>query len=397
MKRKALCRIICVLLLTFWVEVKAQSPSYSDSVEVSLLTCGAGEEVWAQYGHTAIRWNDRKTGEDIVVNYGIFSQNQPYFLLRFIFGLTDYKVDTQSMTTFLRQYAYEGRSVVEQTLNLTPSEKQQIYAALIENLKPKNVVYRYNFFYDNCTTRAHHLLLKGLKGRLQSQWRGDSNMTYRRMIHQWNAETPWVRLGEDLLLGIEADQLVTTTQQLFLPDNLRKYYGGATINGRPLVSETHTLLYAATPPITNISASLTPLTAAIVFAILASVVFVMELWRKKKCRVWNIFLTLTSGIIGLVLFAMVFSEHPCVDVNAILLFFNPLALVLLFGSLCKRVGKKMCIAWFVWEVMIFIGLITAIFQSIPLPILIVASFLLLNCGMQIYFAKCGNAHLRKLT
>lgn len=52
-----------------------------DSLEVSLMTCSPGQEVYALYGHTAIRVNNYATGEDWVFNYGMFSFNRPEFHL----------------------------------------------------------------------------------------------------------------------------------------------------------------------------------------------------------------------------------------------------------------------------------------------------------------------------
>ena len=63
----------------------------------SLLTCGPGRESYSIYGHTAIRFKNFATGEDLVVNYGIFDMSKKYFVLRFIFGLTAH---TMSITTY---------------------------------------------------------------------------------------------------------------------------------------------------------------------------------------------------------------------------------------------------------------------------------------------------------
>ena len=48
-------------------------------------------------------------------------------------------------------YKKWGSSITEQVLNLTADEKRQLQTALSINLKPENKVYRYNYFYDNCT------------------------------------------------------------------------------------------------------------------------------------------------------------------------------------------------------------------------------------------------------
>ena len=71
-----------------------------DSVQISLLTCSPGHEVWSLYGHTAIRVYDPQHAQDIVINYGMFNYKQPYFVLRFVFGLTDYEMGIESFDMF---------------------------------------------------------------------------------------------------------------------------------------------------------------------------------------------------------------------------------------------------------------------------------------------------------
>ena len=69
-----------------------------DSVEVSLLTCSPHEEIYSLYGHSALRWHSGE--QDIVFNWGMFSFNKPYFVLRFVFGLTDYELGAYPYDTF---------------------------------------------------------------------------------------------------------------------------------------------------------------------------------------------------------------------------------------------------------------------------------------------------------
>ena len=57
-------------------------------LDVSLLTCFPGQEVFELYGHTAIRITDGAT-MDRVYNFGLFSFNQPHFIYRFVKGETD--------------------------------------------------------------------------------------------------------------------------------------------------------------------------------------------------------------------------------------------------------------------------------------------------------------------
>ena len=94
-----------------------------DGITISLLTCGPGEEVYTLYGHTAIRICDTTRHADIVVNYGMFSFRQNFFVARFILGLTDYMIGITSFSNFVDEYTYEGRWVYEQVLNLRQEEK----------------------------------------------------------------------------------------------------------------------------------------------------------------------------------------------------------------------------------------------------------------------------------
>lgn len=380
MKKSTLYIMLCALLSVFQLGAKAQNLTYSDSVEISLLTCSPGKEVWAQYGHTAIRYNDRINGNDLAVNYGLFSQDQPNFILRFIFGLTDYRVGIQPMALFMAQYAYEERGVVEQVLDLTDDEKFAIYQALETNLRPENVVYRYNFFYDNCTTRAQHVLLDSLNGGIVSDWnKGHKMPTYREMIHEWNKDYQWAQFGEDLLIGLKADMaLEKEEQQLFLPDNLRKYIDAARRNGRALVKETNVLI--ETPAmVPEKGFPLSPHQVASIFAFISAIILAYEWKTRKLLWGWDLFLMLVSGIIGLVLFAMIFSEHPCVSLNMIIFFFNPLPLLFLYRAIRKERKRERDWWWLLWGVLIVIGIGGAFFQRIPIPVLIVALSLLLNC------------------
>ena len=94
-----------------------------DSIKISLLTCSPGTEVYSLYGHTAIRLTDYGRGVDVAVNYGMFSFGKPFFVLRFIFGITDYEMGIIPFEYFCREYESEGRSIYQQELNLSAKEK----------------------------------------------------------------------------------------------------------------------------------------------------------------------------------------------------------------------------------------------------------------------------------
>ena len=381
MKKGLLYIVLTFILSVVNATVGAQSMTNPDRIQISLLTCSPGKEVWAQYGHTAIRYYDKESGEDLAINYGIFSLDQTYFIPRFVLGMTDYRMGVQPMDMFLAQYSYEGRGVVEQVLNLSAEDKEVIYKALQENMKPENVVYRYNYFFDNCTTRARDMLVNHLHGKVVYP-PAEEDATFRSMIHKWNNKYEWSQFGEDLLLGVNADRKTTKSEQQFLPENLRSDFDKARYNGKPLVKETNILLDAETE-VAEPAFPLSPLSVALIFAVISLVMMLFSYRRQQVYWAWDLALMLTSGLMGIIFFVMIFSQHPCVSLNFILLFFNPLPLFFLYST----IKKKKVIWWKIWGVLIILGLFGSLFQEIPLPILIVASFLLLHCIVHLRINK----------
>ena len=381
MKKGLLYIVLTFILSVVNATAGAQSMTNPDRIQISLLTCSPGKEVWAQYGHTAIRYYDKESGEDLAINYGIFSLDQTYFIPRFVLGMTDYRMGVQPMDMFLAQYSYEGRGVIEQVLNLSAEDKEVIYKALQENMKPENVVYRYNYFFDNCTTRARDMLVNHLHGKVVYP-PAEEDATFRSMIHKWNNKYEWTQFGEDLLLGVNADRKTTKSEQQFLPENLRSDFDKARYNGKPLVKETNVLLDAETEVVEPVF-PLSPLSIALIFAVISLVMMLFSYRRQQVYWAWDLALMLTSGLMGIIFFVMIFSQHPCVSLNFILLFFNPLPLFFLYST----IKKKKVIWWKIWGVLIILGLFGSLFQEIPLPILIVASFLLLHCIVHLRINK----------
>lgn len=381
MKKGLLYIVLTFILSVVNATVGAQSMTNPNRIQISLLTCSPGKEVWAQYGHTAIRYYDKESGEDLAINYGIFSLDQTYFIPRFVLGMTDYRMGVQPMDMFLAQYSYEGRGVVEQVLNLSAEDKEVIYKALQENMKPENVVYRYNYFFDNCTTRARDMLVNHLHGKVVYP-PAEEDATFRSMIHKWNNKYEWSQFGEDLLLGVNADRKTTKSEQQFLPENLRSDFDKARYNGKPLVKETNILLDAETE-VAEPAFPVSPLSIALIFAAISLVMMLFSYRRQQVYWAWDLALMLTSGLMGIIFFVMIFSQHPCVSLNFILLFFNPLPLFFLYNT----IKKKKVIWWKIWGVLIILGLFGSLFQEIPLPILIVASFLLLHCIVHLRINK----------
>lgn len=300
-----------------------------DSVEISLITCTPHEEIYSLYGHTALRYHNLRTHEDLVFNYGVFNFLAPHFVIRFVLGKTDYELGVANLQPFCDYYRKWGSMVVEQVLNLTDEEKRSIALALNINLQPENRVYRYNFFYDNCSTRPRDIIEKNITGKIIYEPRDGEQPSFREMIHELTQQHPWATMGNDLLLGAKADSKATPREMQFLPLNLMYDFDHAQLYAagqyRPLVKERRILVEPGVQAIED-DFPLSP-TLCAVFLLMAAIAVFVEEFHKKRCTVWfDTTLMLLTGLAGCVLFVMLFSEHPATSTNLQILLLNPIAL-----------------------------------------------------------------------
>ncbi|MDP3642935.1 MAG: DUF4105 domain-containing protein [Bacteroidota bacterium] len=319
--------LIFVLILIF--QPKAQAQPLSPNATISILTCNPGEEVYSMYGHTAIRVNDPVQGIDVVYNYGVFSFETPDFIYRFAKGQTDYLMVGQKFGSFLPEYVEDKRSVYEQVLNLSPEGKTLLFQALIENAKPQNREYRYNFFIDNCATRVRDMIERnsGSPVRFTDNHPTDS---YRDLIKKFHHSFRWTDLGIDLLIGKKAEEPVSAYGQMFLPEYLMDQFARAeiTLEGKtqPLVQETRTLLEY---PNSKLNTGL-PWPAIVfgLFFIIVTGYSVRAYLRKKKTYWLDFVLFALSGLAGIIIgWFTLYSEHPAMSPNYNLLWAFPLNLV----------------------------------------------------------------------
>lgn len=360
----------------------AETPA--DSIRVSLLTCSPHDEIYSLYGHTAIRYEDKASKTDIVVNYGMFSFKKPFFVARFVLGLTDYEMGIQDFNDFCYEYQYFGSQVTQQEINLTPEEKGLLLKALQDNYANARV-YRYNYFYNNCTTKARDIILKSINGKIEYKNAIDKSVSFRDLIHGCNANYSWASFGNDLLLGFKADMQTTREEQQFLPDNLMRDFGQAKIvsadgSARPLVKNTEIIVKGNDYAIAG-KTKVTPQFVFITLLLLIAAIVVAEFKTKKRFLWVDISLLLASGLAGLILFVMLFSEHPTTSTNLQIFILCPLNLYwAIYIIKNKRNERKLRKAWTFLSIMLCIGLSGRLIQVYAegMPLLAL-SLLLKNC------------------
>lgn len=201
------------------------------------------------------------------------------------------------------------------------------------------------------------------------------------MVHQYTAQHPWARFGNDLLLGVGADRPTDARQQQFLPFNLKSDFDHTTLKGkdgavRPLVKDKFWAISgsAAKPE----PMLITPTWCAITLAIIILTTCLYDAKRKRVSWVLDGILWLLTGLAGLILFAMVFSQHPTVRVNFQILMLNPLALGFLYPTLKALRHKKHSLWLTIWPICLVLFFIGAFWQTYADGMCILASSLLVR-------------------
>ena len=191
-------------------------------LRISLLTCTPGEELYSSFGHSAFRVIDSNSVTDIVYNYGTFNFDDDDFYLKFVRGKLLYYVSTEYFTDFKNLYESENRGITEQVLLLSASEKIAVKQFLNENIKAQNRFYKYDFFFDNCTTRLRDIINKQHDSIFCQKPVMPAGTTFRQAIHEYldHNGQQWSELGIDVLMGRRCDATMTSSQMQFLPDNL---------------------------------------------------------------------------------------------------------------------------------------------------------------------------------
>jgi hypothetical protein len=311
-----------------------------DSIRLSLLTCSAGEEIYSLFGHTAIRYENYTRGLDVVFNYGLFNFSAPHFAFRFALGETDYMLGASNFQRFADDYREMHRDVFQQVLNLTKAEKEHLVSLLLENYRPENQVYRYNFFYDNCATRPRDRIEQSIDGTLVYPFdmnAGDGKgTTFRTLINHYSGKHLWSRFGMNYCIGAPADSVITRREMMYVPFYVRDYFHEAHIIdkqgvSRPLVSE-EKLIITSTPltPTPNIFDAVSPLEAALLLLLLVALLTAYGLWKRRTLWGIDLVLFLAAGLCGcLSAFLALFSQHPAMAPNYILCVFHPLHLIFL--------------------------------------------------------------------
>ncbi|MDR0733192.1 MAG: DUF4105 domain-containing protein [Dysgonamonadaceae bacterium] len=316
-------------------------------LQVSLLTVmPRSKAVYTIYGHTALRLYDPSRSVDAVLNWGTFDEDKPNFIYHFLLGKTDYFLSATSTQYFIDVYEADNSTVVEQVVNIPDSLKTSILQMMETFLRPENTEYRYNIFFDNCTTRPRDIIEKVCGGTFVYPQQNEA-ITIRKLVHGCTKHYPWMEFGIDLIIGNGADSLISLRTEMFLPERLMNLLSRSLVKTAdreeyPAVLSEKTILQAAGDDEAKAGFLFLKPLAVCVFVFLVYLVLCVSSFPRrnggrKRYRLPFAVLFLLAGLSGCLLAGLVFlSEHPCTSPNWNIAWLHPLHLVGFAGFLLKK-------------------------------------------------------------
>jgi Domain of unknown function (DUF4105) len=348
-------KILIVILFFLTLISKNLFSQTVQDTSIYLITCSPGTETYSIYGHSAIRVVISHLNSDTIYNWGVFDFSTPNFIWKFAKGRLNYFLDTSEFQRFMSEYYYEKRSVFSQKINLESSEKRVLLSLIQVNRLPENRSYRYDFFYDDCSTRIRDLIEKAVGTKLIYPPEEKRLMpSFRDLVGEYQKSYPWLKMGVDLIMGTPGEVKSNFRDMMFLPLYLQKNLTMAVINRdhkmTPLLSSRETLL-EFDPQVVKEKFYTTPI---FIFTLLFIIIVFLSVLLKKG-RIINVLDILLFAVFSvlsvLMIFFNFFSDHLQMKLNLNIVWFNPAVIVCLFCLIFRKIGE----IWF--RIVFFLALV----------------------------------------
>jgi len=339
---RKLLLLILIFILAF--ETQAQQQKLSNEAEISVLTIGPGALLNDTFGHNGFRIRDNILGIDYIFNYGVYDFDTPNFYTKFAQGKLNYKIGRNKSENFIDFYISQDRTIKEQILNLSQIEKQKLFDYLVNNYKPENKYYLYDFFYNNCATKIRDVISIILKDDITfNDPEGFTQKTFRRLIHDHVDRNSWGSFGIDIALGSVIDKKATAQEHMFLPLYIHSFFESATIkNSKPLVKNSRVIFEQV-----NSTKSGSFLTSPLfVFGIVGLLILLITFFNYKNnnhSRWLDAFIFGFTGLVGILILLLWFAtDHSATAQNYNLLWAFAINIFMI-----PQLFKKTIKTWFV--------------------------------------------------
>ena len=363
---------------------KSPFAQLSEQAQVSLITCAEGEEIYALFGHSAIRINDPVNGIDNCYNWGMFEfdSDEIVFATKFTKGRLKYYMAEQDFQYFMFEYEMSNRTVKEQVLNLTYKQKLELLEAINENYLLENRFYKYDFFFDNCSSRIRDILQKVTGENLQlKSHKNENEYSLRELLNNSVSHMPWLTFGMDLALGSKVDIKADNNHMMFLPIYIYEIFKDADIqmNGKtqPFVIAERTLIDGVEHK-PEASFWTSPSFLFWTLFVLTMVLTVAKVPYLTK--IWDGLLLFVFGLLGvLILFLWFGTDHETMRPNFNILWTHPIYLLFIIPLFSKKIHQKLNKVYLVQAIILFAVIIGAMvipqeFNTATTPIILLLAF-----------------------
>ncbi len=325
-------RILTLIALLCAGALRAQAPLTpppGSDLEVYVMTMGPGDAIWERFGHNALGIRDRSTGTDVVYNWGVFDFGEADFLPRFIRGEMRYRVEPYDAMLTLEFYRRANRSVWIQELTLTPVQRLAVKQFVEWNALEANKYYRYDYFADNCSTRARDALDQALGGAIRARFSPlGSGRSFRDEARRL-ADADALYTGIELGLGTPSDREMTQHEALFIPMRFRDALREMQVtdsagSSRPLVAAEREVYASARVPELSEAQDHRMRYLLIGLALVAVLVLLGRVAPRGAAVVAAVWCGVTALLGVLLVILWGFTQHTWAWQNVNLLIFNPL-------------------------------------------------------------------------
>ena len=284
-------------------------------------------------------------------NFGVYDFNSPNFYSNFVKGRPEYKLAIQNYSNLIQNYIRQKRYIVEHQLNLDQNSTKIIIDLLVEKLN--DPYYIYDYFRDNCTTRAADIVIDKTNNKFKDdKLKSEAILTYRDLIHRKINENSWAALGIDLCLGAIIDKKINTRETFFLPENLMNYldfFEGGMIKRNIIYSPESEISYRENLP--------SPLRINLLLSLIIVVITIFNFKSNKWNKSLDSLIFLISGSIGiLIIYLWFFSNHFAGAQNFNFLWAFPLNFALIFAIYKNKIPN-----WSIGYIKLLIILIILLF------------------------------------
>ena len=202
-RRCSLAALAALILLGLGLSPSARAAgegAAGDPLRVYVMTFGPGDHPFNEFGHDALLIEDREAGTALVYNFGTFSFESPRLILDFLGGRLNYWLSVSSLPVVLAAYERDNRTIAVQELLLPAEAKRALQARLVDNARPQNRLYKYDYFLDNCATRVRDAVDRVAGGRLRASAATPGRLTLRGHALRMTVQPLWLYLALDIVL-----------------------------------------------------------------------------------------------------------------------------------------------------------------------------------------------------